>query len=839
MDKTNKNINKEKSFSISRYAFQNFKHYGGKSIILMIVLAVTLVLSLLNISTSLQGTVYLQAVTIGGDAQFKYDNITPEQINLLKEQKKVEWTSEYIYLSNLWAAKTEDDETYNKIELMYIENLKQMEGFKLQSGVAPQKENEVAIPPYVAEYLGIEAKVGAEFEVNLESYGLVNEDMRTNAVLKSEKFVVSGIIQDNIYFKLDERYFMFVSKDFVIANSESDNYSLDAFVKLKKGYEAAKVAPEIADKIGVAHDNIQYNNFYLVASLNNTGDRIFFYVIIAFFTIVGAIIIYNAFNIVIAKRTRHFGLLTLIGASKKQIRKCVYAEALLNTAVALPVGLLLGTFLSWLIMPVVRASYDRVSSVFSVELWSYLLTALITVIMVFTGAIIPARRAGKITPVEAAKFSPNSTKMRKKSGKVKDLKNITLLSLARINLFRKKGGAGGVVTSLSIVGVLFIGLSFILFSTYYSLGNLARRELPADITVLPGIIDKNDIRYSGMLRENAINQIMNLDGIKESHVLYYQTYQVEGIGDSVEIFDGVEYVTPSTGYIFGVDDELMRKYLKNNDLSLFENPANVLVFRSRFAYENVDVFPSFQNAVLDIYPEDDDTPAGQITVNITATSDDYDRSVPSYINISGQLPTLVMPLSSFKTNNLNMRCYAVYLDTDKAKYNSIIESLDKICESEGNIHYRSITERKKEYETQMVSILALIFAGLGVVFLVSVLNLVSTTFIGIDQRKKELGILSALGLGRKELKKMLKWEGIWVSVFSSIISIAGGFGMGWLFYVWIDSMMYGDNYIELYFPAVPIIIFCLIYIFAPYIISSIAVRRLLKNTTVELIGQEV
>lgn len=865
-------MDKNKSFSITRYAFQSFKHYGGKSIILMIALAVTLVLALLNILTSLQSSLSNQAINIGGDAHFKYDNVTPEQIELLKKQSQIEWTSETSVVPNLQANKIlsagqEQIEEANSIELVYIENLKQMDGFRITDGETPQKENEVAIPPILAEYLGIEATVGAEFEVNLISFTF-NENGQTT-VETPAKFTVSGIIQKNRHFEmgieLGNRYVMFVSKEFVLANLKFKNTGdteptdtlneheqfgkIDVFVKLKKGYEARKIAYEIAEIIGVEEDNIQFNNNYLFASLNDNSDRIMFYVIIIFFAIVGAIIIYNAFNIVIAKRTRHFGLLTLIGASKKQIRKCVYIEAILNTAVALPIGLLLGTFLSWLIMPVVRASYDRTGAVFSISAWSYLLTILITVLMVFAGAVIPARGGGKITPVEAAKFAPNSPKGNKKSNKFKIIKNLTLPSLARANLFRKKGGASGTITSLSIVGVLFIFLSFVLFSVYFSLGNLASQGMASDIQVGRGQRVKEGgmtyISYNGnfdILPENIIEQIKNLDGVKKSHVVYFKNYQIPTNDENA---NGLM----ESGLILGVDDEIMFEYLKQaeahegskDDLTSFENPNNVLVLQSRTEYSQYDIFTPGQNVTLDIYPDymkaSDNNPMGQISLKASAIADS--GNVTPYVNVYS-LPSLIMPLSSFKANNFDLDCYSIHLDIDYSKYDSIIENLDRISESAGNMHYESFMERKKQYETQMMSILALVFAGLGIVFAVSVLNLISTTFIGIEQRKKELGILSALGLGREELKKMLKWEGIWVSLFSSIISIAGGFGLGCLFYVWVENMFGKDgNYIELYFPIIPIVIFCLIYIFVPYIISSIAIRRLLKNTMVELIGQEI
>ena len=825
MDKTNKkDKNNNKSFSISRYAFQNFKHYGGKSMIFMIVLAVTLVMSLLNISTSLQRSIELAAIYNGGDAHIQFLHVTPEQIEEIKKQPEVEWAGEYVMFMNFSA------NTANKSgSLVYLENLGTMDGFKIIKGIVPEKENEIALSPYVAEYLGIEAKVGVEFETEIENVPV--------------KFVISGIVQEHQNFKNMGIYHFYVSKDFAESKIDGSQNSRDMFVKLKKGYEVYNTATKLAEITGIEKDNINYNYAYLYASLNSFGNQIVFYIIIAFFMVVGSIIIYNAFNIIIAKRTRHFGLLTLIGASKKQIRKCVYIEACLNTVIALPLGLLLGTFGSWAVTPLVAAMDTSEAVGYHINAWSYIFTVLITAVMIFAGAIIPARRAGKISPVEAAKFLPGNIQSGKKMKKIKVKKNITLPVLSRMNLFRKRG-AGGIVTSLSIVGMLVICLMFVFYSTYESLGGLVKQQIASDIRIMRGMKDGGvAVDTKPMFPENIIEEIKNIDGVEKSHVFYSTIYKIPDI-ETVTIINGVMY--DNYGLIFGVDDEIMSEYLeyskmRENDkinLSSFENHKNVLSLEYiTEKYGVTDGFNPGMDVNLDVYPSipDENLSKQTATLHISAVASRWD--VPPYINGLGNLPTLVMPMSSVKANNLNMQCHAICLYIDESKYDSVTAALDKICGSEGNIHYESFAAAKKEIESQFTSIMILIFAGLSVVFLVSVLNLISTTFIGIDQRKKELGVLSALGLGQKELKKMLKLEGIWVSVFSTVISSAGGFGLGYLFYLWIESM--GGDYIKLTFPFVPIIIFCLIYIFAPYIISSIAVRKLLKSTTVELIGQEI
>ncbi|MCL2159813.1 MAG: ABC transporter permease, partial [Oscillospiraceae bacterium] len=824
MNNTN---NENKSFSITRYALQSFRHYGGKSIILMIALAASLVLGLLNISTSSQRTMELAAISSSGDAHFQFLDVSPEQIEAIKNRKEVKWAGEYVYFSRTFANAPDIPEQKCK-GVFYVESLGIMDGYKIARGRAPQKIDEVAIAPHVAEYLGIEAKVGAEFEIEL--YNTVDAIPM--------KFIVSGIIQDQEFLEIMGKYDINVSKEFVEANANfeiSVNAPYDSrnvLVKLKKGYDVYSTAANIAREIGIESDRTSFNHTYIYVSLSAFEDQLIFGIVVVFFMLVGALIMYNAFNIIIAKRTRHFGLLTLIGASKKQIRKCVYIEAALNLAIALPIGLLLGTFLSWAVMPLLSGTSVSMPAVYHISLYSYILTVVVTLLMVALGALVPARRAGKISPVEAAKFSPGGIKT-KSGGKPKE--KISLTALSRLNLFRRKG-TGGIVVSLSIVGVLFISIAVVLFSTFNSLGGMIKQSMASDIRVTQKEYFNGE---KPIFPESIVEQITSLDGVLKSHVFYCQPYRIPGIQSTIYV-NGVEY--EDIGYIFGVDDEIMLEYLSyggKSDLATFENPKNVLSFMYIPHIDGKDItvngfaLRNDYDLTFDIYANEyDEEPIGQTDLHISEIADI--RDVPRYIDDHMAFPVVIMPLDSFKANGFDLRCDTICLDIDETKHESIAAALAQICAEEENIQYQSFVAKKKEYENQFMSLIILIFAALGIVFAVGLLNLISSTFIGVEQRKKELGVLSAIGLSQKELKKMLKWEGAWVSVFSSAISIAGGCFLGWLFYLWTERIV-GD-YMKLSLPIVPIIAFCLVYIFVPYIISSISVHRLLKNTTVELMG---
>ncbi len=815
---------------------QSFKHYSGKSMIIMIALAVVLVLSLLNIFTSLQKTAYLRSVSQGGDAHFKFSGVNAEQTEELKQNEAVEWIVKYSF-SNTMIIEGQNGKTAG---IVYLENFDTMDWYTIKKGALPVLENEIVVSESTAKFLGFEARIGEEVAISLQKYNYVDENIVDISEIPM-KFIIAGIVYDNYNFEIAENNFVFVSKAFL---SETDKKSFEnnteLLIHIKKGYDTTETAKLLAESIGLDNDNINYNHSYLLANLDKLSDKIIISVLILFVVLIGSLIIYNAFNIIISKRTRHYGLLTLLGASKKQIIQCVYTETLLNIITALPIGLIAGTFASRIVLPVVNKGFGGISTVFSLDIKSYIVTSVVTVIMVFAGTMLPAGRAGKTTPVEAAKFSSNNVKTNKKIKEIKTDKKISLSLLARLNMFRQNNGVKGTIISLSLVGSLFVGTLIVCFITYDSLGNLTQKNMPMDIKISMGKREENGALYynsgwDSVLNDKVVNKILNIEGVKKSTVFYAQTYSKT---DEIS-----EY--PIIGKIICTEDDFFKELLKepsgsNLKFSDFvQNPSNALITEDIFYNENgseseKDTYHS--DEILTVNLNDyfgDSSITGQISLNILGEI----KSLYKY-GIGSILPCIIMPKSSFEANGLELQCESINLNIEYSKHESIIKELEAICFEEGNIHYESAAEIKKLYQNQVTGIMILIFGALGIIFLVSVINLISSKFISIEQRKKELGILSAIGLGHADLGKMLKWEGIWVSVISTVSSVGIGMAGGYGFIAWLYNID-KDSYFRFSFPALPMIIFCIIYIFTPLIISEIAVYKLLKNTTAELMTKEI
>ena len=306
------------------------------------------------------------------------------------------------------------------------------------------------------------------------------------------------------------------------------------------------------------------------------------------------------------------------------------------------------------------------------------------------------------------------------------------------------------------------------------------------------------------------------------------------------------YNISSMNRIIGADDEIIKELLQHYSADIAEdifytlkNDISSVLVLNPIYHEDKNKYgkETGEKVTVNLYDFRNNREMGiketneSFSMNIIGEGENF----RGYIVVSEQ-PNFLMPLSSFEANNFIMQCETVYLNIEESKYDGIAESLEEICMDEGNITYYSYKKDKERIENQMMGSLILVMTGMGIMIAAGLINLISTTFIGIEQRKKELGILSALGLGFNEIAKMLKLELIWITIVSTIISIVGGLFLSRLFYLLVKSM--GD-YIIFTFPLVPAAIFVLTYIFIPYIISNVAVRRFLKNTMVELIGQEI
>ena len=150
----------------------------------------------------------------------------------------------------------------------------------------------------------------------------------------------------------------------------------------------------------------------------------------------GYLIIYNVFQISVAGDIRFYGLLKTIGTTPRQLRRIIRTQALLLSLIGIPAGLLLGWLLGGVLTPVITARLNGVTTVVSVSSLLFVGAAVFALATVLISCRRPGRLAGKVSPVEAVRYTEG--KALKRKGK-RGGKGVSLLSLAAANLGRSRG----------------------------------------------------------------------------------------------------------------------------------------------------------------------------------------------------------------------------------------------------------------------------------------------------------------------------------------------------------------------------------------------------------------
>ena len=230
-------------------------------------------------------------------------------------------------------------------------------------------------------------------------------------------------------------------------------------------------------------------------------------------------LIYNAFSISVAERTRQFGILKSIGATKKQIRASVRFEALLLSAIGIPIGMAVGCLgigiTLWAIRDTFTALMPNAETQMRLALHpvALLIAAIIALVTVLISAAVPAARAARLQPIDAIRQSAD---VRIKAREVKTPKFIEKLfgfegAMGAKNFKRNKKGYRATVLSLFMSIVLFIGASS--FCTYLTdmvetLTNNASYDVFANVPVGEA--------------ENVMTKMRAVDGVTRSAYFYVE-----------------------------------------------------------------------------------------------------------------------------------------------------------------------------------------------------------------------------------------------------------------------------------------------------------------------------
>lgn len=494
-------------------------------------------------------------------------------------------------------------------------------------------------------------------------------------------------------------------------------------------------------------------------------------------------------------------MMASVGATSKQIRKSVLFEGLIIGLIGIPLGILLGTIaitvLVWLLNILLGDMLNGMVFVYGLPIQVVLITIVMSAITIYLSCIIPARKASKISPIEAIRGN-NDIKIKSKKLKISKItKKLFGMGgvIASKNLKRSKKKYRTTVISLVLSISIFIALSSFLgygkkmtgvyytdlnynisISMYSEQDNKAKKEIYDDIIKSYGITDYS-FSYSYGLDVDVSKYCTEYGKeLAKAEADITKQYSKEQVSN--EEYENLKNVI--TLQVVGLEKESFNKFAKS--LGIKESYSNAaILFDERMTIDENDV-QSFKN----IYKvkEDETLEIGREGKNYNVKISKRTSNRPiGYENSYTEGGYLFVSEESSLIDKDNVYVSPLYINAKKpVELETKLNDLKRSDSKYSAIEVSNIESYKQQEERMILVISIFLYGFIIVITLIGVTNIFNTITTNMILRSKEFAMLKSVGMTGKEFNKMIRLESILYGLKSLIIGIPIGVGISYAIY---------------------------------------------------------
>lgn len=752
----------------TRVAYCNMRHYKSKNILIGIAIILTTLLLFVipSIGKDMVEVNFAVINKIYPTWHALYRNVDESTVMKLAAHHDVKT---YGLRSDAGYMNLEDA----TVSMMYMDRTgMELYKVKLKEGQLPQKENDIVVSKGILEALGQNGKIGDTITV---PYQILKDDGLDYT--KEKDFRICGFLADNESSKEQKQYTSLVSEAFLKAEIpvEQVKYRFLLQVNGQKGNTTAdytETIQNIARQFGISEDDMNINKEYLAANYVDPATIPVIVGIMLIVVLAGIITIYSVYYVSMNQRVREFGKLKAIGATKRQLRQIVLREGMGVALFAIPIGLLIGTVaVKVVLLQFVEHAKDsnvliteayKVVAKGEVQLyywWIYLLAIAVTLCTVYLSLMKPMRMAAKVSEIEAMRYQGGS-KRQKSSRKGYQFLNIGRLTKRNLAENKKK-------STITIVSMAVTGIFVMMVATVLSCANpmeSAKSSIVGQYEISPIVESGNkehpeyewaEVQKNNPLNEGLKQQIEELDGVERVDV--FTALKVSGGPFEEKI---------GTEFINGVPEEYaeeLKKGITEGNVTYEELKSGDKVILDRALlhwYPDIKVGDKLK---LNIH-DGDNTFQKEIEV---AAIGEYGTGLTNY-------NCLIMPKEGAEKLTINNSSSYFQVIADKDYDEALEASLQAIVDGSGRLQMRTWKNEYDTWENAIQMTRGACYAFIIILAAISIMNLINTMINSVHVRKKELGMMQAIGMSDRQLMKMLQLEGIFYTVGTLIISIGVG-----------------------------------------------------------------
>lgn len=797
---------------LNRLTIKNLRLNKKRTIVTIIgiILSTALMVGIGLLFSSFQDLMIRDTIGYSGKYEAKYNDVDLIKLNDIKNKNFT-----YFYEKPIGFSKIESSNEYKPYMYITSVNREYFGELKLIEGDIPKNENEIVISNHVITNGGLDYKVGdivtftygsrnINGNITLANSELVDGEFLTNDGTHTYKIV--GIVDRSNF----ESYSASGYTAFTV-DVNSDNGNVNLYVMFNKNKNIIKQSEELAKELNYNGD-INYNSTLLALYGESTYGNVMssiggmMIIMLSLVSIGCIIVIYNSFAISVMERKKEFGLLSSIGATKRQLSHTVFFEAVVVGVIGIILGIL-GAYIG--IGCVILIINNLISDMLEYKLHLVtnplfiIIPVIFMIIVIGVSAFIPSRRASKVSPIEAIRQN-DDIKINKK--KIKTSKLVNKLfgiegEIALKNIKRNKKKYRVTIVSLFISIVLFISFSSYMNYTLNTASSVMG-EVPYDYRISyfgddnnKEALDKiNEIVKSSDVKEYVSYSVGNLSIIGDYTYSdeYLDFYKSAYGDDGIKALNNLKY---QSIYILVLDDNSYNKYKK---LIGLDKDSVILLNKFKGVSYGNNKRVNYDIPVIN---------SGNINIKICNFDDDEENvDTTKYCNknidnifVTNKSFDLIEEFSYMDDFKLivNKKLYDSILDggTDFTQFNIIsdntnnIDKLTKELDKYNNVNYINIKESMKQTNNLILVVKILMYGFISLVTLIGVTSVFNTISTSMALRKREFAVLRSIGLTRGGFNKMLFFESLFFGMKSLIFALPVSIGVTILIHYSLADMV--------------------------------------------------
>lgn len=793
-------------------------------------------------------------ISMSGDWHYQFNGVTPDEFNKLVKAENVG----EVAIKNFDSRIKIGNENINAFNGGIIESVNEtyFKNFNLAvtEGSFPKNKNEILVSKAFLDQNNLNWQIGDTVSIDkgvriYDGEPILNDYKSYISGEIFEKtdtaqYTISGFYDGAGYNDSDSNHYGKINIIYTGFNTSSNENIQSVFVKAEKlNHKIYDNIDNVAKEIGKDKEDAVINTSLI--SFNGIFDTkdpfcLTMYgtlaVIMTLILIASVELIYNAFAISLAEKSKYLGMLASVGATKSQKRASIYFEGLILGAIGIPLGLLAGTGAMAITFKAIGPLLTFAQLGFSSQL-KYIVTfpallagVIISVITIAISSYIPAKKASKTTAINAIRKT-DSVKLKAKKLKTSKLtrKLFGFEGELALKNIKRTGRKSRIITAS-------IAISVILFLTVNSFASLFGSSFNM-------MLDEYDHNYQINYKENYEDEVKkgidNFSGIKLKRFSSADIVTSDDVAslrsDELKKYSGSEDLS-DVFYIYSFDDESFKTFCSENGIDskkYFDDSGLKAILLNKIQVPNyegkkITSIKTYDDSKMKdnsfnfvVNTDDDSEKIKNISVEV---SDVLDGTESKSISISS-IPIMITTEKNFEEIFNGYRKFIYHyacLDVaDATAFDTYFKEYVK-TNSIPDVSCDNIEATANTMNNMFTIMYVFIYGFIVTMTLVSIANILNTISTGIENRRREFAMFKSVGLDKKGFRKMISFESIFYGLKALIYGIPISVALHFVLYYLLSN----STTIEFTFPwqmyiVVIVAVFAIVSLSLLYSVSKI------------------